>query len=506
MPELLMPALVALIIIYIVIKFMTKKSIPKGPPQKWPFIGNAFEIDSQNPQETFINWSKKYGDVFSVKVFGEDIVIVNGFDAVYEALVTKSTEFAGRPKQFRVKLMLDGEYTGSCWDNWSNPKMRLLKKAAMRSMKQFGEGLDRLETISLGVIEELIGVLDSKEEQPFYPEHIINKATTCIILLYLFGEEYHMDHPHLAVLHKMLRYWEDSMGNASGLLLDIFPWLRFFGNKAYREISKAAEIRDSIFLPLIKKRKETIDKANPDCVCDALLLLQEEQRKVGKVITELDIKITLQDSFMGGVDTTTSAVTGMLLILMNYPEVQTKLQREIDGVIGTERPPSLADKSKMAYTEAFILEMLRYMSLAALGLPRATETDTTLRGHPLPKGIMVVLNLWSVHHDPGQWDDSFTLKPERFLNEDGTPVSPDHPNKRNFFPFGAGHRICIAQVLAKSRLFLFVTSLLQKFTFLPPEGTTPPSCDPRLFKRALILVPQPFQVRAIRWQQPDDKI
>ena len=64
------------------------------------------------------------------------------------------------------------------------------------------------------------------------------------------------------------------------------------------------------------------------------------------------------------------------------------------------------------------------------------------------------------------------------------------------FSFGAGRRVCAGETFAKNRLFLMMTSLLQKFTFLPAEGFPPPDCDPRNFMLSLVMRPERYMVRA----------
>ena len=52
-----------------------------------------------------------------------------------------------------------------------------------------------------------------------------------------------------------------------------------------------------------------------------------------------------------GTSTTFRAKHALVAILTNYPELQKRLQREVDEAIGKETP-RLADKEKMPYTEA----------------------------------------------------------------------------------------------------------------------------------------------------------
>lgn len=64
-------------------------------------------------------------------------------------------------------------------------------------------------------------------------------------------------------------------------------------------------------------------------------------------------------------------------------------------------------------------------------------------------------------------------------------------------PFGAGKRVCPGETLAKNRLSLIVTTLLQKFSFLPVEGDPPLPTDPRKYDMGAILEPTPYRIRVV---------
>ena len=85
-----------------------------------------------------------------------------------------------------------------------------------------------------------------------------------------------------------------------------------------------------------------------------------------------------------------------------------------------------------------------------------------------------------------------------FLDADGHLVPADHPNRRNIMPFSAGHRVCVGEVFALSRMFLITARILQNFTILP-ESTLDkqPPCDPRDMKMGMALMPPPYKVRMI---------
>lgn len=63
--------------------------------------------------------------------------------------------------------------------------------------------------------------------------------------------------------------------------------------------------------------------------------------------------------------------------------------------------------------------------------------------------------------------------------------------------FGLGKRSCIGEVFAKSRTFLFLSTLLQSTTIIKPEGKTLPDFDPRNMVPGIVIQPQPFEVRFV---------
>ncbi|CAG7823627.1 unnamed protein product, partial [Allacma fusca] len=107
---------------------------------------------------------------------------------------------------------------------------------------------------------------------------------------------------------------------------------------------------------------------------------------------------TLVDFFVAGADTVTNTLLWSILYLCKYPEVQKKLQKELDIVVGRNRYPNLADRSKLPYVEAVFTEVSRLASLLPLGLPRCAEEDSKIQGFDCPKGTMILGNLYAIHH------------------------------------------------------------------------------------------------------------
>ena len=160
-----------------------------------------------------------------------------------------------------------------------------------------------------------------------------------------------------------------------------------------------------------------------------------------------------------------------------YPEVQKKAQMEIDRVVGMDRLPSFADRPNLPYVDAVVKEVLRWNPVVPLGLPHVTIQDDMFEGYAIPKGSILVPNIWSVcffnliqsssshycfpvirqfFHDPKAYHDPLDFKPERFL---GTNPEQDTHN----LAFGFGRRICPGKDLADASIFISIAMSLAAF-------------------------------------------
>ena len=147
-----------------------------------------------------------------------------------------------------------------------------------------------------------------------------------------------------------------------------------------------------------------------------------------------------------------------------YPQVQKRAQEEIDRLIGTDRVPTLADRAALPYIEALYKEVIRWNCVGPFGLPHvSTEADTiivkTTRGeeeYTIPKGSMLLPNIWYFMRDPTRYRDPDTFEPQRFLGE-RPELDPAT------LAFGFGRRICPGRVLADATVWLVIAQTLAMF-------------------------------------------
>lgn len=138
--------------------------------------------------------------------------------------------------------------------------------------------------------------------------------------------------------------------------------------------------------------------------------------------------------------------------------------------------------------------MLRLISHVPFSVHTALR-DTTLCGYRIPKNVRIITNFWTLHHDEKIFPDPFSFKPERFLDDEGKVVPPGHPCRKVLFPFGAGRRVCLGETLAKNRLFLVITAMIQRYEFLPENPEEARKADPRNYDFGIVLNPGDVTVK-----------
>nr|XP_054768254.1 cytochrome P450 2J6-like [Lytechinus pictus] len=219
------------------------------------------------------------------------------------------------------------------------------------------------------------------------------------------------------------------------------------------------------------------------------MAIQSPSSDIASSFSKIQLIGCINDLFYAGSETTTTTLKWCILFMMAYPKVQSRVQDELDHVVGRERTPRLDDMKDLPCTNAVLLEVQRMGSIAPLGVPHVAAADTNIRGYTIPKGAVIVSNIYEVLNSEDLWTDPSDFKPERFLTADGDLI-----NREELIFFGTGRRVCLGEQLARMETFLGFTSLLQRFTFQKPDSSPTLSFDGILgFTRN----PLPYQTRAV---------
>lgn len=204
----------------------------------------------------------------------------------------------------------------------------------------------------------------------------------------------------------------------------------------------------------------------------------------------------LQEYIGAGLDIVYVTFLWILVYMTEFPEVQERLQQEVDSVVGSDRQPQPSDMDAMPYTEAFILEVLRHSCLVPFALPHSTTEDTSLGGYHIAKDTFVMVNMYSISRDETIWTEPEAFRPERFLiagkTEKGqSAIFTVDRSPASGFLFGIGKRKCVGEKLSRKELFLFTTMLAQQCTLAKPPGVDHLNLEP---VSGVVLRPQHFDI------------
>ncbi|NXQ22950.1 CP2DK protein, partial [Peucedramus taeniatus] len=438
---------------------------------------------------------KKYGNIFSLQNCWTNLVVLNGYKTVKEALVHKSEDFADRPHFAIYEHMGYGKNSeGNAVHLWIvfaryGHVWKELRRSALSTLRNFGMGKKSLEE---QVVEEagfLCSEIKSEEGKSFDIHVLINNAVCNMICTIVFGDRFDYGDETFKKLSQLFQNTLDEETGFLPQLLNVVPILVRIPGVPQKVFRAQTEFMDFID-EAINKHMKTRDPAYTRDITDVFLKEMEK----GKAAEEngfhyRNLRLVTMDLFTAGSETTSTTLRWALLYMLLHPEIQSKVQAEIDRVIGRERPPSMMDQASMPYTNAVIHEVQRCGDIAPVGVPHMTYRDTELQGFFIPKGTTIITNLSSVLKDETVWEKPNEFYPEHFLDAKGQFVKPEA-----FLPFSAGRRACLGEQLARMELFLFFTTLLQKFTFVLPEDQSRPREDSHF---ALTNSPHPYLLRAL---------
>ncbi|GFQ87575.1 cytochrome P450 2C23 [Trichonephila clavata] len=214
----------------------------------------------------------------------------------------------------------------------------------------------------------------------------------------------------------------------------ILPWLTklmmLFNVFNYQDFINLLQKVEDIFKKEVEKRINAKEELTKDDLIGCYL--QEIEKRTNDSqphnFNVINLRGNLLMLFLAGQDATIASVSWLLLLMAKYPDVQTKVCEEIDRVIGRDGTVYFNDKTKLPYTMATMLEMLRYISIIL-----------------------------------------FFLQDKRFLKEEGIKAE----KVKGYGPFSFGKRNCPGEGIAMMTMYLYFVSIMQKFKIRAPDGGFP---------------------------------
>ncbi len=438
-------------------------------PRGFPFLGNALQIDSKRFNLSLHRWAITYGGLYRLCLPVGDTLIASDYQTIRHFL--HGNAFAGRMHIGRGKHM---GMTDAVVSLQPGDTLRHIRKLSHRYMKQFGDGMSRLEEILLQNANYMLETLDSQTGKPINTLDILRDTALRSISVLLLGEGLDPDHKIYDILlnyeKEIFRVSKLTLGN---LLLDICPWLIHVPLPASADHWKFKALQDECWSRVLETQSEDGVESLTQVLLKSVTTASsvKENSSENLAVEEKHAKMSSLVLILAGVSTTSRALHFILNMMAFRQDIQRKVYSEISKVLadGGISRVTIAQRAKMPYLRATILECLRAFTVTPFGaIPHSAVVDAEVPGYGvIPKGTYIFINTWTLHHDESLWEEPYIVRPERFLDAEGELVPPDHPNRKHLLPFGAGPRVCLGEVFAMIRLFLWTAAMIQNFEITP---------------------------------------
>ncbi|KAJ4842829.1 hypothetical protein Tsubulata_017094 [Turnera subulata] len=201
----------------------------------------------------------------------------------------------------------------------------------------------------------------------------------------------------------------------------------------------------------------------------------------GDDVSSKQLRDDLMTMLIAGHETSAAVLTWTFYLLSKEPIVLSKLQDEVDSVLG-DRFPTIEDMKKLKYTNRVINESMRLYPQPPVLIRRSLEDDM-LGKYPIKRGEDIFISVWNLHRSPNLWEDADKFNPERW------PLDGPNPNETNqnfrYLPFGGGPRKCVGDMFASYETLVAVAMLVRRFNFEIALGAPPEHADP--FKGPIVV-------------------
>ncbi|CAN8032900.1 unnamed protein product [Ixodes persulcatus] len=455
---------------YLLTLLPRKRSLPRGVklapgPSGLPLLGHLPFIAKSIHEVKCRDWAKIYGPIVRINMCYLDVVVLNDLESIRDYFC--KPEVLNRPSNWLFKLSGIkglGLMNGHQWrDN---------RRFSMHVMRDLGYGKTHMEQHVIEESQYLTGKIAEAKGEPVVLEKYLNPSASNIMSALLFGARYPYEDPRRTLLDNNMTRIVRILSSGSVVA---FPpaWFHkvagmvpFLVNGIVRSITQ--NMVDFVRKE-IKQHLDTLEEhTNRDFIDGYLKKITKHNQEPETNYTTDFLVGNIMSFFIAGSNTVAVSIQWHLLnFAKNQDTLQARVHREIDEVIGRERRPAWDDRHLMPFTIATIWEMYRWRTNSPFGLPRGAEEDTHFGEYFIPKGTVVLSNLWAVHMDPDIWKNPEEFNPCRFLTEDGSRLAPkpDH-----LIPFALGKRMCPGETLSTMEIFLFLTTLLQKYRVDAEEG------------------------------------
>ncbi|KAM4813614.1 cytochrome P450 3A41-like [Urocitellus parryii] len=261
----------------------------------------------------------------------------------------------------------------------------------------------------------------------------------------------------------------------------------------YRFSKSALDFFKNAVMRMKQKRLENKEKHRIDFLQLMIDSQNSQDKEPYQGLSDLEIAAQSIIFILAGYETTSSTLSFIMYLLATHPDVQKKLQQEIDETLPNKAPVTYDVLFEMKYLDMVVKETLRLYPIIER-IERVCKKDVELNRVLIPKGTNVAIPIYCLHQNSTYWPEPEKFYPERFSKKNKDSINP-----YVYMPFGNGPRNCIGMRFALMSMKLALIRLLQNFSFHPCKETQIPL---KLRKTPFLQPEKPIVLKVVSRDEP----
>lgn len=439
---------------------------PPGPPAD-PIIGHTRYLPRDKHCITHTEWAKQYGPLTFLTAMGRSVLVINSPEVARDLLDKKGQIYSDRPRSDKGELKGQTEGTtfrpfDAGWKKQRRFLNQVLNPSAVRN--------EYYNLQAKRTYQWVLACFDHPEGLDVWPS--IKRMSGEIITTLGYGASKEGDTDFIELNDRLAMTFSDAVaGSISGvffLLLKSLPtWMP--GAQISKEREERRELysrtRDWMFNSVMKARE-----AGKPRHCYVEKMLSETENGPDPKGDAAAIAASAFSLYRAGSETIAIQIHSFILAMILFPEIQAKIQQELDTVIGPDRLPTIADRESLPYLNACVLETMRWNPSVNTALPHRLMEDDTYNGYFIPAGTIILVNIRGISQDPNLFPNPTQFDPTRHL--------PDSPHPSPIDPrdliFGYGRRACPGSHFASQEIWIAAATILWGFSIEKKPGAPEP--------------------------------
>ncbi|KAH7673374.1 Flavonoid 3'-monooxygenase protein [Dioscorea alata] len=375
--------------------------------------------------------------------------------------ILSSSAFADRPIKESAYELLFHRAMGFApfGDYWRN--LRRISATYLFSPKRISASGEHRRLIGSRMVREVQELMGSSGVVEL--KKVLHFGSLNNVMMSVFGKSYDFGKGEGLELEGLVREGYELLGMFNWS--DHLPLLGWLDLQGVRRRCKKLVAKVNVFVGKIIEEHRNRRVGGIACgvgdFVDVLLDLEKDEK-----LSDADMIAVLWEMIFRGTDTVAILLEWIMARMVLHPDIQSKVQSEIDSVVGTSRLVIDSDIAKLPYLQSIVKETLRvHPPGPLLSWARLAIHDVQVGDHVIPAGTTAMVNMWAITHDECIWSEPNEFKPERFTSEDISILGSD----LRLAPFGSGRRVCPGKAMALATVHLWLAQLLQSFKWVPSE-------------------------------------